>query len=255
MKTSATRFIVPINFPKVPKMPSDSDWERVSLDQLRAWDWAAENPVLLHKNGLEIAFTTHGLKDKKKFRENLAKVIERGLAKRNALAALTTTPAKLAGVADQLGTVEPGKLANLIVVEGDYFDPKAKLKGLWIEGRWTSFEPEKLAWIDKKQEEDKADEKPDDKKEDKADARLARSPIGEHNVLEPAAVLIRNATLWTSSKRGILKKHDLLIADGKIKKIGRDLQAPENTHVIDAKGKHVTAGLIDAHNHLSLIHI
>ncbi|HIM22787.1 MAG TPA: hypothetical protein EYM30_01160, partial [Verrucomicrobia bacterium] len=91
VKTSATRFIVPINFPKVPKMPSDSDWERVSLDQLRAWDWAAENPVLLHKNGLEIAFTTHGLKDKKKFRENLAKVIERGLAKRNALAALTTT--------------------------------------------------------------------------------------------------------------------------------------------------------------------
>ena len=65
VKTSATRFIVPINFPKVPKMPSDSDWERVSLDQLRAWDWAAENPVLLHKNGIEIAFTTHGLKDKK----------------------------------------------------------------------------------------------------------------------------------------------------------------------------------------------
>ena len=253
VKPAATRFIVPINFPKAPNMPSDSDWERVSLDQLRAWDWAAENPVLLHKNGLEIAFTTHGLKDKKTFRKNLAKVIERGLAKRDALAALTTTPAKLTGASDQLGTVEPGKLANLIVVEGDYFDPKAKLKGLWIEGRWTSFEPEKLAWIDKKQEEDKADEKPDDKKEDKADARLARSPIGEHNVLEPAAVLIRNATLWTSSKRGILKKHDLLIAAGEIKKIGRDLQAPENTHVIDAKGKHVTAGLIDAHNHSMIL--
>ena len=253
VKPAATRFIVPINFPKAPNMPNDSDWERVSLDQLRAWDWAPDNPVLLQKNGLEIALTTHGLKDKKTFRENLAKVIERGLAKRDALAALTTTPAKLAGVADQLGTVEPGKLANLIVVEGDYFDPKAKLKGLWIEGRWTSFEPEKLAWIDKKQEEDKADEKPDDKKEDKADARLARSPIGEHNVLEPAAVLIRNATLWTSSKRGILKKHDLLIAAGKIKKIGRDLQAPENTHVIDAKGKHVTAGLIDAHNHSMIL--
>ena len=72
-------------------------------------------------------------------------------------------------------------------------------------------------------------------------------------MLEPAAVLIRNATLWTSSKRGILKKHDLLIADGKIKKIGRDHQAPENAHVIDAKGKHVTAGLIDAHNHSMIL--
>ena len=253
VKASATRFIVPINLPKAPKMLSDSEWELVSLDQLRAWDWAAENPVLLQKNGLEIALTTHGLKDKKKFRENLLKVIERGLPKRDALAALTTIPAKLAGVADQLGTIEVGKLANLVVVEGDYFNPKAKLKGVWIEGRRTTFEPEKLSWIDKKKEEEKNGEKEDDKKEDKPDARLARSPIGEHNVLEPAAVLIRNATLWTSSKRGVLKKHDLLITDGKIKKIGRALQQPDNAHVIDAKGKHVTAGLIDAHNHSMIL--
>ncbi len=256
VKTSNTPFIVPINFPKAPKMPSDSDWERVSLDQLRTWDWAAENAVLLQNNGIEIAFTTHGLKDKKSFRQNLAKVIERGLSKRDALAALTTTPAKLTGESAQLGTVESGKLANIIVVEGDYFDPKAKLKGLWIEGRWTSLEPEKLSWIDKKEEkekEDKEDEKPDDKNEDKADERLARSPIGEHKVLKPTAVLVRNATLWTSSKRGILKKHDMLIADGKIKKIGRNLQVPENAHLIDAKGKHVTPGIIDAHNHSMIL--
>lgn len=256
VKTSNTPFIVPINFPKAPKMPSDSDWERVSLDQLRTWDWAAENAVLLHKNGIEIAFTTHGLKDKKSFRQNLAKVIERGLSKRDALAALTTTPAKLAGESAQLGTVEPGKLANLIVVEGDYFDPKAKLKGLWIEGRWTSLEPEKLSWIDKneeKEKEDKEDEKPEDKNENKADERLARSPIGEYKVLKPTAVLVRNTTLWTSSKRGILKKHDMLIADGKIKKIGRNLQVPKNAHLIDAKGKHVTPGIIDAHNHSMIL--
>ena len=251
VKPTASRFIVPINFPKAPKMPSDSDWDRVSLDQLRAWDWASENPVLLRKSGLEIAFTAHGLKDKKSFRENLAKVIERGLTKRDALAALTTTPAKLTGVADQLGTVETGKLANLVVVEGDYFDPKAKLKGVWIEGRWNTLEPENLAWIDKKKEDEK--KKEDDTKGDKSDERLARSPIEEDTVLEPTAVLIRNATLWTSSKRGVLKNHDLLIADGKIKKIGRNLQQPENAHVIDAKGKHVTAGLIDPHNHSMIL--
>jgi len=257
VKANATRFIVPINFAKAPKMLSDSDWERVSLDQLRAWDWASDNPVLLQKNGLEIALTTHGLKDKKTFRENLARVIERGLAKRDALAALTTTPAKLTGAADQLGTVEAGKLANLVVVEGDYFDPKAKLKGVWIEGRWNTLEPENLAWIDKKKEDDeeKDDEKKkeDDTKEDKPDERVARSPIEEDTVLEPAAVLVRNATLWTSSKRGVLKNHDLLIVDGKIKKIGRNLQQPENAHVIDAEGKHVTAGLIDAHSHSMIL--
>ena len=256
VKANATRFIVPINFPKAPNMPSDSDWERVSLDQLRAWDWSPENPALLRKNGLEIALTTHGLKDKKSFRENLAKVIERGLRKHDALAALTTTPAQLAGVADQLGTIETGKLANLVVVDGDYFDPKAKLKGVWIEGRWNTLEPEKLAWIEKKEEEDnekKDDEKPEEKKEDKPDERLARSPIEEDTVLEPAAALVHNATLWTSSKRGLLKNHDLLVVDGKIKQIGRNLQPPENAHVIDAKGKHVTSGLIDAHNHSMIL--
>ncbi len=256
VKPAATRFIVPINFPKAPKMPSDSDWERVSLDQLRAWDWASDNPVLLQKNGFEIALTTHGLKDKKTFRENLAKVIERGLAKRDALAALTTTPARLTGVTDQLGTVETGKLANLVVVEGDYFNPKAELKGVWIEGRWITLKPEKLAWVDKKKEdEEKEDEEKEDSSEesDKPDTRLARSPVGEHNVLEPSAVLVRNATVWTSSKRGVLKKHDLLVVDGKIKRIGRDLPSPENAHVIDAKGKHVTAGLIDAHNHSMIL--
>ena len=257
VKANASRFIVPINLPKAPKMPSDADWERVSLDQLRAWDWAPENPVLLQKNGLEIALTTHGIKDKKTFRENLAKVIERGLSKRDALAALTTTPARLTGAADQLGTVEAGKLANLVVVEGDYFDPKAKIKGVWIEGRWNTLEPENLIWIDKKKEEDEEKDeekkKEDDTKEDKPDERLARSPIEENTVLEPTAVLVRNATLWTSSKRGVLKKQDLLIADGKIKKIGRNLQQPENAHVIDAEGKHVTAGLIDAHNHSMIL--
>ena len=104
-----------------------------------------------------------GLKDKNHFRANLAKAIERGLAKRDALAALTTAPAKLTGVSGQLGTIETGKLANLVMVEGDYFDPKAKIRGGWIEGIWNSFEPQKLAWIDKKKDQDK--KKDDEKKE------------------------------------------------------------------------------------------
>src|SRR5205085_1153435 len=39
--TSAT-FIVPLNFPALPKLPSEDDWDQIKLDQLRAWDWAAE---------------------------------------------------------------------------------------------------------------------------------------------------------------------------------------------------------------------
>ena len=46
-KATGATFIVPLNFPALPKLPDESDWEQVTLDQLRAWDWAPENPALL----------------------------------------------------------------------------------------------------------------------------------------------------------------------------------------------------------------
>jgi imidazolonepropionase-like amidohydrolase len=135
-KATGASFIVPLNFPTLPKLPNESDWEQVKLDQLRAWDWAPENAAVLSREGLEIALTTHGLSDRKKFRQNLALAIQRGLAEKDAVAALTTVPAKLCGVETLLGTIEPGKAANLTVVEGaGYFEPEAKVREVWVDGR------------------------------------------------------------------------------------------------------------------------
>ena len=129
-------FIVPLNFPPLPKMPSEADWEQVTLEQLRAWDWAPENAAVLREQGREIAITTYGLTDKKKFRQNVRLALDRGLTENDALAALTTIPAKLCGMEKQLGTIEAGKLANLTVVERDgYFNPENKLREVWIDGR------------------------------------------------------------------------------------------------------------------------
>jgi imidazolonepropionase-like amidohydrolase len=135
-KATAATFIVPVNFPTLPKLPNEADWDQIKLDQLRAWDWAAENPALLARQGLEIALTTYGLDDPKQFRPNLRLALDRGLSESDALAALTTVPAKLCGVESQLGTIETGKLANLTVVEGgSYFDSEAKVREVWIDGR------------------------------------------------------------------------------------------------------------------------
>src|ERR1035438_221925 len=115
-KATGATFIVPLNFPALPKLPDESDWEQVNLDQLRAWDWAPEDPALLRQQGREVALTTYGLSDVKKFRQNLRLALDRGLSETDALAALTTVPARLCGVESQLGTIEAGKLANLTVV-------------------------------------------------------------------------------------------------------------------------------------------
>ncbi len=69
----------------------------------------------------------------------------------------------------------------------------------------------------------------------------------------PQAVLVRGATVWTCAAAGVLEGTDLLAVDGKIVRIGRNLAAPAAALVIEAKGKHVTPGLIDCHSHSDIV--
>ncbi|NVK53162.1 MAG: amidohydrolase family protein [Flavobacteriaceae bacterium] len=64
-------------------------------------------------------------------------------------------------------------------------------------------------------------------------------------------ILFKNATVWTSEREGVLKNTDVLLKDGKIAKIGKNLRA-RGAKVIDATGKHLTAGIIDEHTHIAL---
>jgi imidazolonepropionase-like amidohydrolase len=65
--------------------------------------------------------------------------------------------------------------------------------------------------------------------------------------------LIRNATIWTGEKEGVIENGDILVQNGKIKYVGKGtFNVPRNTKVIDAKGKVVTAGIIDEHSHICI---
>ena len=64
-------------------------------------------------------------------------------------------------------------------------------------------------------------------------------------------ILFKNATVWTGEKEGILKDSDVLIENGKISKIGQNLSVSSGK-TIDAKGKHLTAGIIDEHSHIAI---
>ncbi|MGI8669984.1 MAG: amidohydrolase, partial [Aridibacter sp.] len=64
-------------------------------------------------------------------------------------------------------------------------------------------------------------------------------------------VLIRNATVMTAAN-GTLQNTDILIRNGKIAQIGKNLKAGNNAQIIDATGKYVTPGIIDAHSHAML---
>ena len=67
-------------------------------------------------------------------------------------------------------------------------------------------------------------------------------------------ILFKNATVWTGEKEGVLNNTDVLLKDGKISKIGKNLRA-RGARVVDATGKHLTAGIIDEHTHIALFDV
>ncbi len=74
---------------------------------------------------------------------------------------------------------------------------------------------------------------------------------GNETVPLAKTYLIKNATVWTSEAEGILQDTDVLVENGKIARIGKNLNAG-GAEVIDAKGKHLTAGIIDEHSHIAI---
>lgn len=77
-------------------------------------------------------------------------------------------------------------------------------------------------------------------------------PFGWEEGQQPRqeTILIRNATVWTNEKEGVLQNADVLIRDGKIAGVGKNLSA-NGARIIDGTGKHVTAGIIDEHSHIA----
>ena len=65
------------------------------------------------------------------------------------------------------------------------------------------------------------------------------------------SIHFKNATIWTNEIEGIIENSDIIIENGKIIEIGKDLKTPNNFSVIDATGKHITSGIIDEHSHMA----
>ena len=101
--------------------------QRAVLDQYRG------TAATLHKAGLTFGFTSIDAKPGD-IHENLRTMIEAGLPEDAALAALTTHAASLLGISDQVGTVEEGKIANLVVTSGSLFDEETSVEYVFVDG-------------------------------------------------------------------------------------------------------------------------
>jgi len=127
--------IVPFVLPDVPDVKDASTAHNVPLEQLMHWYWAADMPRLLDSAGCTLAFTTDGMTDANAMHGLLRRFLDRGLDTNIALAALTTVPARLAGVADRVGRIAVGYYANLAIFEGSMFADGSALRTTYVAGQ------------------------------------------------------------------------------------------------------------------------
>jgi hypothetical protein len=130
---------------KWPEAEKDADPEaKPSLRTLRFRDRAPSSPSVLAKAGVKFAFYSGGITAPKDILKAAKKAIDAGLAPDAALRAMTLSPAEIFGVADRLGSIENGKIANLVVADGDLFEEKTKIKMVFVDGhKFEIREPEK----------------------------------------------------------------------------------------------------------------
>ena len=346
LEDSKTTVVVPLRFPDPPAVENPGAALNVSLERLEHWELAPGNAAALVSRKIPVCLTSYELeKPDKSFWKNVRTAVKRGLPRSSALEALTRQPSVMLGLSDRLGSLEPGKIANLVVSRGDLFTEKnAEVHIVWVDGQpyeteaagridlrgtwkltwggvdapgeWevkgTESAPElkigdddfslrreedevlifpeaeffgeergkarlvgyvdretatvrgtgalpggnPISWTAKITEGSTESDDDEDGADDPAPAAFTTYPAGAFGMTElpsqPESILVRNATIWTSSEAGKLENTDLLIEKGIITRMGQDIDTESAEHVIDGEGKHVTAGLIDCHSHSAI---
>jgi imidazolonepropionase-like amidohydrolase len=115
---------VPVVVGPTTVQPSDND----------AYDAIYANPGVLAKAGVLIAFQTSSASDSRNLPYNAALAVAYGLEADEALRSLTINPAQVWEIADKLGSIEPGKVANLMVTSGDPLDVRTQVRNVFIRG-------------------------------------------------------------------------------------------------------------------------
>jgi len=247
LKLRSAPVLLSLKLPKEPEKKKDAEPEPARLveDRERLRNEDIDCAKVLHEKKARFCFTSTGLAAPGDALPNLAKMVERGLSADAALAALTTTPARLFGIDATHGTLDKGKAADLTVLIAPIGDKKARVRYVVADGH--KFEYEAKAPEDKKKDEKKEEAKPVLSEYDvELDSdRVPKTKTGGN-------VVIKNATILTVADAGAIENGSIFIREGKIASVGRTVDAPEGVTVIDATGLTVMPGTIDCHSHIAM---
>ena len=153
------------------------------------------------------------------------------------------------------------KLVKLVINYKKDSAASAKLTGVISDDKWSGTgqlaNGEWVSWTATKDANGEAEPKKDSVKKKIETSSIAGTvtyPFGGYGQAKapaPENILVKNATVWTSEKEGKLENTDVLVKNGKIAAVGKNL-SDASARVIDGTGKHLTAGIIDEHSHITV---
>lgn len=141
LKQANVPVLVSLKWPTAPKDADPADIPNYRDLVMR--DQAPAVPGMFAKAGLKFAFYSDGLDTAPELRRAIRQAIDRGLSRADAIRALTLNVAEIYGVSDRLGSIDKGKIANLVVIKGDAFDDKSTIEYVFVDGK--QFQPSREA--------------------------------------------------------------------------------------------------------------
>ncbi len=137
LKNSGTPLLLSLKWPVRDREADPDAIETFNVLELR--DKAPSTPAVLAQAGVLFAFYSDGIENPRDILKAVRKAIENGLPPEAAVKAMTLAPAQIYGVADRLGSIEKGKIANLVVTRGNLFEEKTKVEYVFVDG--VKFQP------------------------------------------------------------------------------------------------------------------
>ena len=328
LKAARATVLLSIALPTAP-LTAPGDESPSTLQGLRHRALAPGSASALQKAGVPFAFTTSGL-GANNWASNLRRIAQAGLTDEQIWAAWTATPARLFAVDRQLGTVETGKIANLLVTDGGTpWAQRTRTRYIFVDGQPVTLDTPGAAptaggrplagnrrpggvaapvappaaalplppGVTPEMALKALEEAPDQARPflppgvtveqakaalraslgqtpekaaaqtgevasvapgDAAPAALSAPPVVGTGLVPPlppalpAAFVLRGATVWTVGPQKTLPVADVYVKNGKIAAVGSNLSVPSGTREIDARGKHITPGMIDCHSHTAI---
>jgi hypothetical protein len=133
LKQTHVPLLVSLKWPE--KLPDADPADIPNYRELTMRDQAPAVPGMLAKAGLKFGFYSDGIDTADGLKRAVKKAIDAGLPRAEAIRALTRNVAEMYGVSDRLGSIEKGKIANLVVTNGDVFEDKTTIEYVFVDGQ------------------------------------------------------------------------------------------------------------------------